>query len=249
MKKTFDKGLSVVLVFLLFLSSCSSPNQEQSSEENTVVEGNSVVEETFCNETQSNGILKITEDSPVYTEAMVAYEEFLRGERTAIYRYQYEEKHFYLLEMLSFAGDYTDGSLIFTLFDMNGDGLPELHIKAEIGYYIFTYNDANIVLWRTFLSTYCWPTSNGGVIYVRHGAGDIKYQYTLLDFWGNQLLCVTFEKCDWPFFDGNYTNEDTYIFEGVEVTAEQWTIFTEPYLIEEETVQTFLEWRVVTINI
>jgi hypothetical protein len=78
---------------------------------------------------------------------------------------------------------------------------------------------------------YYWPTNDGAIFYTRVGAGPphMTYQYEEFDFWGNIVFHVDFEKYD-DNMDDIYDDRDLYIFDGEEVSKEEWDALTEKYL-------------------
>ena len=77
----------------------------------------------------------------------------------------------------------------YALFDMNDDGIPELHLRPIVGgsYVVFTYLDGQIVLWHDG-PDYESPLNNGVILYERNGAAPthINYYYLVLDSDGSQ---------------------------------------------------------------
>lgn len=118
----------------------------------------------------------------------------------------------------------------YALFDMNGDELPELHVRSVYSYDIFTYNDENIVLWHTDVS-YSHPLNNGAILYTRSGGAPshIDYAYTLFDFYGNQIFKIYFSVYD-ATNKNNYDENALFIFDEVELSKENWDLLTERYL-------------------
>ena len=239
MKKIFYKGLSLALVLLLY--SCSEFDQEQRSEENTVAA------ETSYSEIQNRGILKISEDSPVYAEAMAAYEAFLHNELSV--EMGGWDSPFTIAEIpwgtLVPYEEVVD-SYVYALFDMNKDGLPELHIRMPGHYIILTYYNGELIRW--YEGIYCeWPTSNGNILYIRNGGGplNVVYQYISLDYWGKVIDRLYFAKYD-SNQDGQFTMDDDYYFEDIILTQEDWLTLTEKYLNFEETS---IIWLPITMDV
>lgn len=118
----------------------------------------------------------------------------------------------------------------YAIFDMNGDDIPELHVRSGVEYHIFTYYNQELLLWHTY-SSYSWPTDDHAILYTRYGGAPthINYQYEVLDFWGNTSLLIEFAEGDINN-DNIYDENDDYYFEGVEVTKSQWDVLTAKYL-------------------
>lgn len=165
-----------------------------------------------------------------------AYEEFLRGERLASPGRTHGNP-IWLYEVDTFfdpdkPDTYSlDGSQ-YALFDMNGDGIPELHVRSGMYYCIFTYYADNLSVWYHGRD-WCRPTDDGAILLTRQGAAPTRweYAYEVLDFWGNTALYIEFQKVQ--FHEDNrlgYGEEEVYFFQDVQVTKEQWNALTEPYL-------------------
>lgn len=165
-------------------------------------------------------------------DALAAYDEFLTGDIDA-----QDSKHeisdgVVTMKELSLEPDY---KTYHAFFDMNGDGIPELHLRPTEGgsYMIFTYLDGQIVLWHNG-PDYEGPINNGAILYERDGAAPthINYYYLTLDSNGNELSKVYFAK--YHSVDQSGTKEsadyDTFVFEDKEVTEEEWNSLTREYL-------------------
>jgi len=162
-------------------------------------------------------------------KALLLYEEFLNGSINAkkdgnsinindIFRLDDEEQSKYNQ---------------YALFDMNGDGLPELHVRSVGSYNIFTYNNGNIILWHSDVS-YSYPLNNGAILYTRNGGAPshIDYAYTLFDFYGNQIFKIYFSVYD-ATNENNYDENALFIFDEIELSKENWESLTERYLSEK----------------
>jgi hypothetical protein len=135
-----------------------------------------------------------------------------------------------------------DGSK-YALFDMNGDAIPELHVRSGLYYCIFTYYADELSVWYSGRD-WCWPTDDGAILMNRLGAAPTRreYEYIVLDFWGNTILEIRFEEVTFHEEDialFNIYGKEVYLFEGVEVTKEQWDALTEPYL---SATSDLIEW-------
>lgn len=159
------------------------------------------------------------------------YSEFLQGKRTA--RLTEKDEAQGMEEMTLWDCGYRDdtySNFSYALFDMNGDSIPELHVRGAVLYAIFTYYDNELLLWHS-TSLYRVPTDDGALLFYRLGGAPphLKYGYEVLDFWGNVQLSIEFIKGDIDMND-IYDERDDYFFCGVEVTKEQWDALTERYL-------------------
>jgi len=139
----------------------------------------------------------------------------------------------------------------YAYFDSNGDEIPELHVNAARYYYVFTIRDKKIVEWKN-LSPYphFYALNNGAFISRRFGAGpkEDTYNYIVLDYLGNEIYSLSFSKYD-QNQNGTYDDSDEYLFDGVNVTKEQWESLTERFLyIDEagiEQIENEIEWIVL----
>lgn len=121
------------------------------------------------------------------------------------------------------------------LFDMNGDGVPELHLRpiAGGGYAIFTYSNGQVVLWHCG-PDYESPLNNGAILYEREGAAPThtNYYYAVLNTNGDELSRVDFAK--YHSVDGSGQHEsagyDVFTFENRAVSEDAWNSMTQEYL-------------------
>lgn len=167
----------------------------------------------------------------VDNDALTAYDNFLAGNIKA-----QDLKH----EISDGAVTIKDISLgpdlktYYALFDMNGDGIPELHLRPIVGggYAIFTYFDGQVVLWHDG-PDYESPLNNGAILYERNGAAPthINYYYLVLDYDGNEISKVYFSKYHSVDESGltESTDYDVFIFEDKEVLEDEWNSLTNEY--------------------
>jgi hypothetical protein len=150
---------------------------------------------------------------------------FLNGEQTV----NFNNRRYLIYELVAEYGSNIE-DLRYANFDMNGDKIPELHLKTPRLYLIFTVNDNEINLWRED-STYANPLNNGTILYERSGGAPahIDYKYSVLDYYGNSLLEISFEKYS-VNKGGTYDENSDYFFEGVKLQKEDWDRLTEKYL-------------------
>lgn len=139
----------------------------------------------------------------------------------------------------------------YALFDSNGDKIPELHINSARYYYILSYINNKLIIFKD-LSPYpqFYALKNGAFISHQFGTAPIsdKYNYFILDFLGNEVWEVNFSKYD-KNENGIYDNNDEYMFDGVNVSKEIWDALTERYLYTDEKgieqIQNQIEWTVI----
>ncbi len=231
LKKTLS--LLLLSVFLFAFNACGQ--NSVSTQSTAAVSPSSPSAMTTANPAQpSDNSSPQTSDnvSSAYNEALAAYDNFLAGSIKA-----QDLKH----EISDGAVNIKDISLkpdfktYYALFDMNGDGLPELHLRpiAGGGYVIFTYLNGQIVLWHEG-PDYEAPLDSGAILYQRDGAAPthINYYYLVLDSDGNESSKVYFSK--YHSVDESGLNEstdyDVFKFEDKEVSKDEWNSLTNEYL-------------------
>jgi hypothetical protein len=173
-----------------------------------------------------------SDEAFIYNEALAAYDNFLAGSIDAQDLKHRISDGVVTIKDISLEPDFTT---YYALFDMNGDGIPELHLRPIVGgiYAVFTYLDGQIVLWHDG-PDYEAPLNNGAMLYERDGAAPthINYYYLILDSDGNEISKVYFSK--YHSVDENGSTEsadyDEFIFEDKEVSQEEWNSLTNEYL-------------------
>jgi hypothetical protein len=183
-----------------------------------------------------------TDESTASNEAIAAYDNFLAGTIDA-----QDVKH----EISDGVVTIKDISLepdlktYYALFDMNGDGIPELHLRPVAGgsYVIFTYLDGKIVLWHNG-PDYESPLNNGAILYERDGAAPthINYYYLVLDADGKEVSKVNFSKYHSVDESGmtESTDYDVFMIEDKEVSEDEWNSQTKEYLTNSSDS---IEWK------
>lgn len=79
------------------------------------------------------------------------------------------------------------------------------------------------------------------------GAGNAsdEYQYYIFDTFGREIFNIGFSKYD-ENCNGEYDEDDEYIFDNVKVTKEIWEDLTRQYLYEDEDgieqIKNEIEW-------
>ncbi len=231
LKKTLFLLLSSIFLFALYAcgqNSVSTPSTTAASSTPSVsamVTANPV-------QPSDNSSPQVSDDVPSgYNDALAAYNNFLAGSIKA-----QDSKH----EISDGAVNIKDISLepdlktYYALFDMNGDGIPELHLRPIVGgsYAIFTYLNGQIVLWHEG-PDYESPLNNGAILYERDGAAPthINYYYLVLDSDGNEISRVYFSKYHSVDEIGlNESNDyDVFIYEDKEVSKDEWDSLTNEY--------------------
>jgi hypothetical protein len=157
------------------------------------------------------------------------YIEFLQGQRKALYKIE-------PLSVNASSSYSSQGNGVtkpvsqFALYDITGDGVPELFIKEELTY-ILACKGSELIVWRVI-----YPKdsilSNRAILTIDSYSGlDVSYIYSPLDGSGKRLSKLYFAKYD---YDSNGEYEIFY-FDGYDekISQEEWENSTEPYLAVE----------------
>jgi hypothetical protein len=76
----------------------------------------------------------------------------------------------------------------YALFDSNGDKIPELHINSARYYYILSYINNKLIIWKNMTTDpQTYTLKNGAFISKYFGAAPLSddYTYFILNFLGN----------------------------------------------------------------
>ena len=140
---------------------------------------------------------------------------------------------------------------IYTFFDVNGDGIPELYINSGGSFIIFTVRNNELAVWKYLTpNSPCFALDNGAFMWQKFGGGLLHdyYGYVIYDYFGNEVFKLGFSRYDINE-NGFYDEDDIYEFEGVKVTKEIWESLTERYICTDENgVERFhneIEWIVL----
>ena len=227
----FKKALCLLLssTFLLTLYACGKKSISAASTTSPTSSAMGAVNSSVQPSDDSNS--QVSDESPAYHDAAAAYNKYLAGNIDA----QDLKK-----EISDGAVNIQDISLepdlktYYALFDMNGDGIPELHLRPIEGgrYVIFTYLDGQIVLWHDG-PDYESPLDNGSILYERSGAAPthINYYYLVLDSDGNEISKADFSK--YHSVDKSLSESsdyDVFMFDDKEVSEDEWNSLTNEYL-------------------
>lgn len=168
--------------------------------------------------------------SPANKDALAAYDRFLAGSADAQDFNHRISGGVVTIKDISLKPDL---KTYYALFDMNGDGIAELHLRPIAGgYAIFTYLDGQIVLWHDG-PDYEAPLNNGAILYERDGAAPthINYYYLVLDSDGSEISTVHFSKYHSVDKSGSTESADydVFLFEDKEVSEAEWNSLTDEY--------------------
>ena len=177
--------------------------------------------------------LSTSSGNSAYDAAITAYNEFLKGSINA----QDPNERIRLNGTVNIKDIILGPDLptYYAFFDMNGDGIPELHLRPvdSAMYEIFTYRNGQVVAWHGGPD---WesPLSNGAILYERPGGAPThtNYIYTVLDFNGNVISEVSFAKYHSVENGGTSESADDEIFTfgDKDVTKDEWDSLTKEYL-------------------
>lgn len=125
-----------------------------------------------------------------------------------------------------------DKELRYALYDMTGDGLPELHVLTDISYSVHTIRNGQLTEWFGG-DRHCRPLNNGAILEKLESTG-IHYGYTFLDQQGNERLVVGFssppkgaKKGVYQYFFGTGDGDD---YHDITLSKKQWKKLTKPFL-------------------
>jgi len=118
-----------------------------------------------------------------------------------------------------------DGGDKYAFFDMNGDGIPELHVQFSGYYYIFSCINGEAVVWR-ILPLESKLLNNGAILEARDSESYWmkQYAYIVLDRFGNRQLSIEFAT-----YRLSDDEETVYLYEDKQVSKKEWETLTEPY--------------------
>lgn len=179
-----------------------------------------------------NACVQNSTNTSADTDALAAYDNFLAGSINA-----QDLKHKISDGVVTIKDISLEPNLktYYAIFDMNGDSIPELHLRPIAGgsYAIFTYLDGQLILWHDG-PDYESPLNNGAILYERDGAAPthINYYYLVLDSDGKEISKVYFSKYHSVDESGltESTDYDVFMFEDKEVSENEWNSLTKEYL-------------------
>ncbi len=227
----FQRGVCPLLlsIAVFTLVACGDGGVDSSISADVSPGSNAELKENF-DQASKEVVSESLDEMPLEIKAAIsAYEEFLNGSTSAL-----DSKHA-ISEGDVTIQDLAESTTRYAFFDMNGDGVPELHLKSGMaGYTIFTYRDEKVALWHNG-PDYELPLNNGAILYERVGAAPThtNYYYLLLDFEGNEASKVYFSK----YHSINETDStesadyDVFMLDEKEVSKEEWDLETKMYFM------------------
>ncbi len=228
------KTLSLLLLsaFLIALNACGQDSTSTPATTDASPTSSAMVPENSSQLSDSGSPQTSDDGSSAKNDALAAYNKFLAGSIDAQDLKNEISDGVVTIKDISLEPDF---KTYYALFDMNGDGIPELHLRPIVGgsYAVFTYLDGQIVLWHDG-PDYESPLNNGAILYERDGAAPthINYYYLVLDSDGNEISKVYFSKYHSVDESGltESADYDVFMFEDKEVSEDEWNSLTTEYL-------------------
>jgi hypothetical protein len=213
--KPFCVCLTAALIAFVLLSAfcgCAEPPLDSAISRDDAAPGDSESENGAGADGAFPERLRFLRIEADYVRALAVYDNFLRGEYGAwdIYGYYTPTVEGRLSDELKWAGDMPFGyhPWPYALYDMNHDGIPELHVRIGPGHYtIYTCDKETKIfylqgpkVWADPSSTVVIPLNNGATLAHRpgtyNGVASNYYIYTLFDFFGNEQLSLRIDEYD-----------------------------------------------------
>ena len=200
----------------------------------------------------SEAFVKASKEKMVSDKAVQeVYEEFLCGDREA--ENISMDKIIAVKKEKDIKKERVNESIIrYTICDVTGDGIPELHIQTEYDYYILKYEKEDLFVWDT-----CLNLDEREHYSVLH-EGNILYQAMKTD-WESYCCYQVEESAHYTGTiwlkrkdsnrNGSYDKEDYYRVNANVCTAEEWKAKAGEYLVMDEAyrilgVKNQVEWTV-----
>ncbi len=199
MKKTPIFILSLSFVILLSLTACSSKSSH------------------------TTDIQKTDELS----ERLKQYKAFLQDEISSETK---SDGPYYLRDFCNMVvPEKTEDGIRYTLFDMTGDGLPELHVLTDISYSVHTIENNQLITWYQG-DRHNRPLNNRAILQKLESTGT-HYAYIVLDNKGEEVFSVGFSEPPGPKFKYLFsTNLSGTGDDDVELSKGDWDKLTKPFL-------------------
>lgn len=172
-------------------------------------------------------------DTAKVNRALQAYQEFLRGERSV------GNEDVYQLITPTGEPERRYASR-YCIWDVNGDGIPELHFYSGCEYTIYTFENNEMKWFQAFPSGYGQYIllESGAFIFAYSRWDDIRgYYYFELNEQGevtNELRFACIDPNENNGCDRGDEYEYEYEYEGVRYTKEEWFAKTEKYIFLNE---------------
>lgn len=208
------KKVHVLIIFLFavcpLLTACSLKNSQSQNE-------NSLKNSVTAASKQK------TDETDELSERLKQYKSFLQDEISSETK---SDDSFYLSDFCNNVDPKeTEDGISYALFDMTGDGLPELHVLTDISYSIHTIENNQLITWYEG-DRYVRPLNNRAVLEIIEGNGT-DYSYSVLDNKGEVVFFV-------GFAEPPKGSESKYLFstggDDIELSKKDWDKLTKPIL-------------------
>lgn len=206
MKKVYVRIIFLSVVFCLSLTACSSKSSQLSNQKKP--------QNSPSNSVNADDIQKLDE----LNNRLKQYKSFLKDKICS------ESKSNGRKNLSDFCNTVvpgkTEDGIKYALFDMTGDGLPELHVLTDISYSIHTIENNQLITWYEG-DRYRRPLNNRAILEEVHN----YHGYIILDNKGEEVFSCAFVKGGTK--DTNlFTTGDDYI----ELSESDWDKLTRPFL-------------------
>lgn len=218
MKKHILLFLFLTAIFCFGLTACGSKNSQ--------IKSTQLPKET--NKKESKNAVHTDKLS----ERLKQYKFFLRDEISS------EDKlgdYYYLRDLCNtVVPEKTEDGIQYALYDMTGDGLPELHILTDISYTVHTIKNNQLIIWYQG-DRHNRPLNNGMIRQYLESTG-IHYAYLVLDSRGEKIFSVCFSQpSEYDKTDDGYIfsigGDDDYNYNNhVEFSKDKWNKLTKKFL-------------------
>ncbi len=218
MKKIFGVILTVFLCAAMLVGCGENSGSDQSG--GSAAEVGQTASSADSAQTPKNYLKTDSTQAEAYNAAINAYNAFLSGEINAVDKTTNKAFNINDMDALN-----SSGINSFALFDVNGNGIPELHTRSDF-YDVFSYQDGQLVRWYTsgvnLTDGNVIPLDNGAVFAALETTGT-SYEYTTFGPDGTATT-ITFFKPD------DSSKEYPYYFNGKEVSKEDYDNLTKKYM-------------------
>lgn len=223
------KCTRAIIIFLsavvwLSLTACSAKNDQssaKSSSKNSVNTAGAQETDAVQTDMQKTDVQE-TDASDGYIEQ---YKAFLQGEISSETK---DDGPLYVKDFCNTVIPEEDDEVIhLALYDMTGDGVPELHLLTDISYSVHTVRKGQLITWYEG-DRYNRPLNNGMICEKVESTGT-SYSYVILDSEGEEIFYVGFVKPP-KGWEKNYG----YFFSTgdgeVKLSKREWNKLTKPFL-------------------
>lgn len=171
----------------------------------------------------------VNKDFDINEEVGEVYADFLNGNKEAVIEGSNEKIGIFEMTTPTGEPDKKYASW-YTLFDLDEDGIKELHIRTPKDYYVLSYEGDELFVY--IMGMPLQLLDNGAFLYLHLGGAPSHedYKYFVLDNQEKLMLQAEFSRYD-SNLDVQYDEQDEYFFQGEKVTMEDWDTLTAQYLL------------------